>query len=143
MSKTKRAKKPPTDPHQPCPDCGCRLDIHSGDEAGGPAIPYCIDCGRQCRAAKGTDFARAFSKWRESEMELVEVELDDFDIRMILDAFDLWQAHSCPTRDPWLVSNPPAEKEIEDLKQRLWSADEVIIRLQRAESQRVREEGAH
>ena len=143
MPRTKRPNTSPSDPTRPCPDCGCRLDMHSGDEVGGPAIPYCIECGRPCRAAKGTAFARAFSRWRDWEMEVVEVELDPFDILMVLDAFDCWQAHGCPTRNPALQSNPPAEKQIEDLKQRLWAADEVIVRLQRGESQRVREDGAH
>jgi len=127
-------------PNQPCPDCGCQLHIHSdSDEAG---IPFCDKCCRECKV-KGTRFARAFARWQYHEMDLVEITLDATEMCMILDALDLWEEHGCPIRSTMLIADPPVQKQIEDLKCRLWDADEIIIRIQHGVSEIYRKQGAH
>ena len=41
------------------------------------------------------------------------------------------------------ASQPPAKKQLEDLKERLWECDEVVIRLQRGGAEFIRLSCAH
>jgi hypothetical protein len=68
---------------------------------------------------------------RTRKLEIVEVEVDDYDIAMIVDALDVWQTEGYPTNNPILDQNPPTKTQVEALRWRLYGADKVVIRVRR------------
>ena len=80
---------------------------------------------------------------RTSQPELVEILVDGYDIAMIVDALDVWQAEGCPANNPILDQNPPTKKQVEDLRWRFYGADRVVIHVHRVDYKGFRNDGTH
>jgi hypothetical protein len=59
---------------------------------------------------------------RKTDLEVVEVEVDGYDVAMIVDALDVWQVDGLPTNNPMLDQNPRTKKQVEELRWRLYGS---------------------
>jgi hypothetical protein len=74
-----------------------------------------------------------FHKHSKRGLEIVEVEVDAYDLAILVDALAVWEADGCPTNNPMLDQHPPTNKRVEDLRWRLYGADKVVTRTRRVE----------